>query len=369
MTKRFLMRSNGQVGGGGAVPRGPGTGAAHERGDVPTNNRGVQVRDLGRGQGDELRRQPPVQQERRGPERLRHRVRAARRAGVRAGRHAPRGHADHQHHRPADPRRVAVYDCEITQGDIQVWKQRRPGAGQLHRRRHRRRGRRGLPVRPRPRPRRRRRRHGDRRPHHARAARDGELPAGAARLAQHDDPPERRLPLQLQLRPHHEHRARRSRSTTSATRRSPKKVQDFPIPFVPTSLGSESHDITFNSSGTRAYSAALSQTLVLDTTNPRSPEADQPDRRPVDQRGAPGRPGDADAAERHEAEGARHHRRARRRGRERRVPGRRSAPLRHHRREGAEPGEDRHLVHPDTSSRRTAPPAPPTCCGSTRARS
>ena len=52
----------------------------------------------------------------------------------------------------------------------------------------------------------------------------------------------------------------------------PEKVQDFPIPFVPTSLGSESHDITFNASGTRAYSAALSQTLVLDTTDPRDPE-------------------------------------------------------------------------------------------------
>jgi hypothetical protein len=52
----------------------------------------------------------------------------------------------------------------------------------------------------------------------------------------------------------------------------PRKVQDFPIPFVPTSLGSESHDITFNASGTRAYSAALSQTLVLDTTDPRNPQ-------------------------------------------------------------------------------------------------
>lgn len=52
---------------------------------------------------------------------------------------------------------------------------------------------------------------------------------------------------------------------------SPRKVQDFPIPFVPTSLGSESHDITFNASGTRAYSAAISQTLILDTTNPEQP--------------------------------------------------------------------------------------------------
>lgn len=51
----------------------------------------------------------------------------------------------------------------------------------------------------------------------------------------------------------------------------PRKVQDFPIPYVPTSLGSESHDITFNQDGTRAYSAALSQTLVLDTTDPENP--------------------------------------------------------------------------------------------------
>ena len=51
----------------------------------------------------------------------------------------------------------------------------------------------------------------------------------------------------------------------------PRKVQDFPIPFVPTSLGSESHDITFNEDGSRAYSAALSQTLVLDTTDPEAP--------------------------------------------------------------------------------------------------
>lgn len=51
----------------------------------------------------------------------------------------------------------------------------------------------------------------------------------------------------------------------------PQKVRDFKIPFVPTSLGSESHDITFNASGTRAYSGALSQTLILDTTDPRRP--------------------------------------------------------------------------------------------------
>lgn len=52
----------------------------------------------------------------------------------------------------------------------------------------------------------------------------------------------------------------------------PKLVQDYRIPFVPTSLGSESHDITFNAAGTRAYSAALSQTLVLDTSDPEKPK-------------------------------------------------------------------------------------------------
>lgn len=52
----------------------------------------------------------------------------------------------------------------------------------------------------------------------------------------------------------------------------PKKVQDYEIPFTPGSLGTESHDITFNKRGTRAYVAALSQTLVLDTTDPENPE-------------------------------------------------------------------------------------------------
>jgi hypothetical protein len=52
----------------------------------------------------------------------------------------------------------------------------------------------------------------------------------------------------------------------------PKQVQEYELPFTPGSLGTESHDITFNRSGTRAYVAALSQTLVLDTTDPRNPE-------------------------------------------------------------------------------------------------
>jgi hypothetical protein len=37
-------------------------------------------------------------------------------------------------------------------------------------------------------------------------------------------------------------------------------------------LGTESHDITFNKSGTRAYSAALSHGVVIDTTSPGKPK-------------------------------------------------------------------------------------------------
>ncbi len=52
----------------------------------------------------------------------------------------------------------------------------------------------------------------------------------------------------------------------------PQKVQDFRLPFTPTSLGSESHDIFFNASGDRAYVAALSQTFILDTSDPEQPK-------------------------------------------------------------------------------------------------
>jgi hypothetical protein len=52
----------------------------------------------------------------------------------------------------------------------------------------------------------------------------------------------------------------------------PEKIQDFTFPPVPTSLGTESHDIFFNATGTRAYVAALSSTLILDTSNPEEPE-------------------------------------------------------------------------------------------------
>jgi hypothetical protein len=51
----------------------------------------------------------------------------------------------------------------------------------------------------------------------------------------------------------------------------PRFVQNFRFPPVPTSLGTESHDIFFNGTGTRAYAAALSSTLILDTTDPEAP--------------------------------------------------------------------------------------------------
>lgn len=54
--------------------------------------------------------------------------------------------------------------------------------------------------------------------------------------------------------------------------KTPTLVQEFPLEYIPLSLGSESHDVTFSADGTRAYSAALSQTLVLDTTDPENPE-------------------------------------------------------------------------------------------------
>ncbi|MBW3657045.1 MAG: hypothetical protein KY457_00285, partial [Actinobacteria bacterium] len=50
----------------------------------------------------------------------------------------------------------------------------------------------------------------------------------------------------------------------------PEHVTTFALPVRP-GLGTDSHDLTFNSDGTRAYSAALSQTVIIDTTNPEAP--------------------------------------------------------------------------------------------------
>ena len=172
---------------------------------------------------------------------------------------------------PREPRRVAVYDCDISQGDIQVWT----------------RGERVV----------------------ASYTADGTVgAAGAAsrcgkdlRLEPDDagtvlvDLTRPRYPRTLSflpvprgshnmtIHPSGDYLYNSNSDLITSTEPSitiydvrnparPRKVKDYRIPFVPASLGSESHDITFNASGTRAYSAALSQTLVLDTRDPRNPE-------------------------------------------------------------------------------------------------
>jgi hypothetical protein len=51
----------------------------------------------------------------------------------------------------------------------------------------------------------------------------------------------------------------------------PRKITELALPTRP-GLGTESHDITFASDGKRAYSAALSQGAVIDTTKPAAPK-------------------------------------------------------------------------------------------------
>jgi hypothetical protein len=50
----------------------------------------------------------------------------------------------------------------------------------------------------------------------------------------------------------------------------PVKVTELALPTRP-GLGTESHDISFSKDGKRAYSAALSQGVVIDTTKPAAP--------------------------------------------------------------------------------------------------
>jgi hypothetical protein len=53
--------------------------------------------------------------------------------------------------------------------------------------------------------------------------------------------------------------------------RKPERVFELELTPLP-GLGSESHDITFNDEGTRAYSAAISHGVIIDTTNPAAPK-------------------------------------------------------------------------------------------------
>jgi hypothetical protein len=52
----------------------------------------------------------------------------------------------------------------------------------------------------------------------------------------------------------------------------PRFVQDFKYPPGQPALGEESHDIFFNAAGDRAYVASLGSTLILDTTDVEKPE-------------------------------------------------------------------------------------------------
>jgi len=171
---------------------------------------------------------------------------------------------------PRDPRRVAVFDCDISQGDVQVWKD---GGRVL-----------------------------------ASYTADGTVgAAGAASQCGKDlqleaadagtvlvdltSPSQPQslsfLPVprgshKMTLHPSGDYLYNSNSDLITSTEPSvrifdvrnpldPKMVKDIPLPFVPTSLGSESHDIAFSGNGDRMYVAALSQTLIFDTSNPRAP--------------------------------------------------------------------------------------------------
>ncbi len=173
--------------------------------------------------------------------------------------------------RPRSPRRVAVYNCKVTQGDIQVW--RNDGRVLASYTADSTLGTEGAA---------------------SRCARDLDLGSDAAGtfivdLTSPANPrtvsflPVARGSHNMTIHPSGDYLYNSNSDLITSTNPTitiydvrrpahPKKVQDYPIPFVPLSLGSESHDITFNSSGTRAYSAALSQTLILDTSDPRNPK-------------------------------------------------------------------------------------------------
>jgi hypothetical protein len=244
---------------------------AHDGGDVATNTRGLLVETEGAGQA--MRHIANIQYDDSGEvqngsdiEFMRVGKRKYALAGtLRGGMHII------DITKPRKPKRVAIYDCAITQGDIQVWTTKTQilasytadstfGAAGAE----------------------------------SRCARDLKLEAGDAGtvivdLTNPKDPKSVAfLPVGLgshnmTIHPSGDYLYNSNSDLITSTEpsiaifdisnpRRPKFIQDFPIPFVPASLGSESHDITFSADGTRAYSAALSQTLVLDTTNPEAPE-------------------------------------------------------------------------------------------------
>lgn len=250
-----------------------GSASAHERGDLPTADRGLRVETSGAGKNMTF-------------------VKNLQYRGVEAG--ADQSGSDIEFLKvgqrefalagtlrkglqivnitnPRNPFIAAVYDCDISQGDIQVWKHggrilaSYTADGSF--------GAAGAA---------------------SKCARDLDLGSSAAGtvlvdLTTPSSPqtvsflPVPRGSHNMTIHPSGEYLYNSNSDLISSTEptitiydvrepENPKKVQDYPTPFVPASLGSESHDITFNAEGTRAYSAALSQTLVLDTTNPRQPK-------------------------------------------------------------------------------------------------
>ena len=245
---------------------------AHGDGDVATNTRGAQVET--RGEGKRMRFVANLQYDRSGEaqngsdiEFVRLGQREYALAGTLRGGLQVINITD-----PREPRRVAVYDCDISQGDIQVWKTDTrvlasyTADGSV--------GEAGAA---------------------SQCGRDLQLEAGDAGTVLVDlTTPSRPRSVSFLPVPQGSHNMTLHPSgdylynsnsdlysddvTPNVTiydvrnPRDPKQVQEYELPFTPGSLGTESHDITFDRSGNRAYVAALSQTLVLDTSNPARPE-------------------------------------------------------------------------------------------------
>ena len=246
--------------------------SAHQAGDLPTNTRGVQVETEGEGMAMEFvaNLQYNDSGEAQNGSDIEF-MRLGKKEYALAGT-LREGMQIIDITKPRKPKRVAVYDCAISQGDIQVWTRRGrvlasyTADGTV--------GEAGAA---------------------SRCGRDLELSADDAGTVIVDLTKPRKpqsvsfLPVgagshNMTIHPSGKYLYNSNSDLLTAgvspfitiydisAPTKPRFVQDFGIPFVPTSLGSESHDITFSADGTRAYSAALSQTLVLATTDPADPE-------------------------------------------------------------------------------------------------
>jgi len=245
---------------------------AHGGGDAPTNTRAAQVEK--QGEGTRMRHVANLQHDSSGEAQSGSDIefmRLGQRDYALAGT-LRKGLQVIDITQPRDPRRVAVFDCDISQGDIQVWKTDTrvlasyTADGTV--------GAAGAA---------------------SQCGRDLQLEAGDAGTVLVDlTTPSRPRSLSFLPVPQGSHNMTLHPSgdylynsnsdlysddvTPNVTiydvrnPRDPKQVQEYELPFTPGSLGTESHDITFDARGNRAYVAALSQTLVLDTSNPAKPE-------------------------------------------------------------------------------------------------